>query len=83
MAFMIQPRRDPKSGMWKIRKGIPAHLRPFLDGKTELKRSLETKDAAEAKSRASVIVAEFEAITANASCVMIIKNESSKLTLHN
>lgn len=66
MAFMIQPRRDPKSGMWKIRKGIPAHLRPFLDGKTELKRSLETKDAAEAKSRASVIVAEFEAITANA-----------------
>ncbi|WP_261731474.1 hypothetical protein [Shewanella xiamenensis] len=33
MAFMTQPYRDPKSGIWKIRKGIPKHLRPFLDDK--------------------------------------------------
>lgn len=66
MAFMIQPYSDPKSGIWKIRKVIPKHLRPFLDGKVELKRSLETKDAYEAKTRAAGVIAEFESAIARA-----------------
>ncbi|MEL4279850.1 site-specific integrase [Shewanella mangrovisoli] len=66
MAFMIQPYSDPKSGIWKIRKGIPKHLRPFLDGKVELKRSLETKDAHVAKTRAAGVIAEFESAIARA-----------------
>ncbi|WP_254803640.1 DUF6538 domain-containing protein [Shewanella decolorationis] len=63
---MIQPYSDPKSGIWKIRKVIPKHLRPFLDGKVELKRSLETKDAYEAKTRAAGVIAEFESAIARA-----------------
>lgn len=64
MAFMTQPYRDPKSGIWKIRKGIPQHLRPFLDGKVELKRSLKTQDAYEAKTKAAEVIAEFESVIA-------------------
>ncbi|MDH1470165.1 DUF6538 domain-containing protein [Shewanella sp. GD03713] len=64
MAFMTQPYRDPKSRIWKIRKGIPQHLRPFLDGKVELKRSLKTQDAYEAKTKAAEVIAEFESIIA-------------------
>ena len=64
MAFMTQPYSDKKSGIWKIRKGIPKHLRSFLDGKVELKRSLETKDAHVAKARAAGVIAEFESVIA-------------------
>lgn len=63
---MIQPKPDPKTGVYKVRKVIPVELRPFLDGKSELKRSLNTKDANEAKYRAPAVVAEFQALVAGA-----------------
>lgn len=65
MAFMIQPYKDPKTGVWKLRLGIPAELVPFV-GKKELKRSLHTKDYQEAKARAPAVSSELYGILAEA-----------------
>lgn len=59
MAFMIQPYRDPKTGVWKVRKVIPKELKKFLDGRTQIKISLRTKDAKVAKLRAPAAIAEI------------------------
>ena len=48
MAIMPNPKKDPKTGVYKIRQVIPPALRPFVEGKGELKRSLDTKDPQEA-----------------------------------
>ncbi|WP_279489251.1 DUF6538 domain-containing protein [Aeromonas veronii] len=67
MAIMPNPKKDPKTGVYKIRQVIPPALRPFVEGnKGELKRSLDTKDPQEAKSRAFLVQKEFHAILANA-----------------
>ncbi|MFB9938345.1 DUF6538 domain-containing protein [Shewanella indica] len=81
MAFMIQPKPDPKTGVYKVRKVIPVELRPFLEGKSELKRSLNTKDAKEAKQRASAVVAEFEALVAMAR--IRLANQEQECTISN
>lgn len=54
MAFMIQPKPDPKTGIYKLRLGVPDELVLFV-GKKELKRSLGTKNAQEAKARAPAV----------------------------
>ena len=61
---MTQPYHDLKSGIWKIRKEISVHLRPFLDDKFELKWSLETNDAYTAKTTAGGVIVEFESAIA-------------------
>ncbi len=67
MAIMPNPKKDPKTGVYKIRQVIPPALRPFVEGnKGELKRSLETKDPQEAKAKAVEVNLEFQAILATA-----------------
>ncbi|MBP0465866.1 hypothetical protein J5Y09_18210 [Roseomonas sp. PWR1] len=57
---MTRPTKDPKSGIWEVRKGVPKALRAII-GVRELKRSLGTKDDAEARRRGPAVIAEFEA----------------------
>jgi len=63
---MPNPIKDPKTGVYKIRQAIPLELRPFVEGKCELKRSLHTKDPREAKANAIEVSMEFQAILATA-----------------
>lgn len=46
---MAQPKKDPKSGIWYLRRKVPDVLREALG--REYKRSLKTQDANEAKAR--------------------------------
>jgi integrase len=56
---MPSPYKHPRTGVYYLRKGVPAELRPLV-GKSELKRSLHTKDTSEAKRRAARVLAEFD-----------------------
>src|SRR4051794_22061818 len=60
---MSRPVRD-RNGVWCLRKRVPKDLHPHV-GKTEEKRSLGTKDLAEAKHRYPAVLAEVEARWAN------------------
>jgi integrase len=58
--LMIRPTKDPTTGIWEVRKGVPLALRAIV-GVRELKRSLGTKDDGEARRLALPVIAEFEA----------------------
>lgn len=58
---MTRPYRHPSTGVYWLRKGVPQALRPLV-GKRELKRSLGTKDAEEAKRRAPGVLAVFDSL---------------------
>jgi len=62
---MIRPTRHPKSGVYRVRLAIPAHLRPTakaLFGRSaEFIENLGTKDCAEAKVRAAEASARLAA----------------------
>jgi len=62
---MTRPTKHPKSGVYRIRKGVPPELRDVL-GKRELIQTLGTKDPQEAKRLAPPVVAKLEKIIANA-----------------
>jgi integrase len=49
-----------------FRRGIPAELRPFLQGRHEWMRSLGTKDRATAKQRIPAVTIETDALLASA-----------------
>jgi integrase len=57
---MTRPRKHPKTGIYEFRKRVPERLRPLL-GKTEVKRSLGTKDPRIARDRHAAVAAEIEA----------------------
>ncbi len=57
---MSRPWKHPKTGVYWLRKRVPDDLRTLV-GKREEKRSLQTKDAAEAKERFLVALASLEA----------------------
>jgi hypothetical protein len=59
-----RPHKHPKTGVYWVRKRVPADLVPVVD-KAEVTRSLGTKDAAEAKRRYRDAVAEIEEQWAN------------------
>jgi hypothetical protein len=61
---MSRPLKHPKSGVYWLRKGVPEDLRKLV-GKREEKRSLQTRDPAEAKRRHAEALAEIEARWAN------------------
>jgi hypothetical protein len=66
---MSRPWKHPDSGVYWFRKAVPVELR-VLVGKREEKRSLQTKDPAEARRLHATIAAEIEAKWANPrSCV--------------
>ncbi|WP_429071690.1 DUF6538 domain-containing protein [Aeromonas veronii] len=66
MAIMPNPKKHPTSGKYYLRQAIPLKLRPFLEGAVELKRSLHTTDAQEAKVRAVEVLLDFQATLATA-----------------
>ena len=62
---MARPWKHPKTGVYWFRKVVPAKLRPLV-GKTEVRRTLRTKDPREAArrfhevaSRVSVLIKRF------------------------
>jgi hypothetical protein len=57
---MSRPQKHPKTGVYWIRKRVPADLVPVV-GKAEVTRSLGTKDPVEAKRRHRDALAEIEA----------------------
>jgi integrase len=61
---MSRPWKHPNSGFYWLRKGVPEDLRALV-GKREEKRSLLTRDPAEAKRRHAEALAELEARWAN------------------
>jgi hypothetical protein len=56
---MARPWKHPKTGVYWLRKGVPEDLRALV-GKREEKRSLGTKDPAEAKRLHATALAEVE-----------------------
>jgi integrase len=62
---MTRPFRHPKTGIFWVRKGVPAELRRVV-GKRELKASLRTPDETEARRLGPLKIAEFEAAIAAA-----------------
>ena len=64
MALMAQPYKHPKTGVYWIRRAVPKDIRTTY-GKTEVKRSLKTKNLSEARSKYpheyDRITQEFEA----------------------
>lgn len=62
---MARPQKHPKSGVYRLRKVVPADLRAVV-GKRELIQSLNTKDPAEARARCPEVLARFDAELATA-----------------
>ena len=61
---VARPWKHPKTGVYWLRKGVPEELRPLV-GKREEKRSLKTRDPAEAKRLHLEALSELEAKWAN------------------
>ena len=61
---MSSPWKHPKTGMYWIRRRVPAHLVELV-GRSEEKQSLRTKDPAEAKRAFSMAMATIEERWAN------------------
>lgn len=57
---MARPWKHPKTGVYWLRRGVPEELRTLV-GKREEKRTLGTKDPAEAKRLHAAALAELEA----------------------
>ncbi|WP_156293049.1 DUF6538 domain-containing protein [Serratia oryzae] len=60
MSTMIQPTKN-KHGVYILRMAVPSELRITL-GKSEIKRSLKTKELAAAKLNAPAVMAEMQAM---------------------
>jgi integrase len=58
---MARPWKHPKTGIYWLRKRVPDDLRALV-GKQEYKRSLKTKDPAEAKRLHAASLAEIESL---------------------
>lgn len=60
MVAMAEPWRHPETGTYYLRRQVPKPLRDEFGGKQLWKRSLETKDAGEARAVFTVMNAELE-----------------------
>jgi hypothetical protein len=60
---MSRPFAHPKTGVYWLRKVVPADLRKIV-GKRELKETLQTKDPRQARAKAPTVLARFDAIIA-------------------
>src|SRR3954453_21895150 len=65
--LMTTPWTHPKTGVYWYRKMVPDRARHLFGGKREVRRSLRTKDRAEARIRYAEIAHEVEATIAAAS----------------
>lgn len=59
MALIAQPFRHPESGIYYLRRRVPDDLRSII-GKTEIRRSLNTRNHRQAKSAFATAYAESE-----------------------
>ncbi|HEQ0128742.1 TPA: site-specific integrase [Pseudomonas aeruginosa] len=59
MALIAQPFRHPDSGIYYLRRRVPDDLRPII-GKTEIRRSLNTRNHQQAKAAFAIAYAESE-----------------------
>ena len=67
MAFMAQPTKDGRTGVYYIRRRIPEDVKPYLQAMGAFyKRSLQTKDPREAKARFVAEWARSEELFLNA-----------------
>jgi hypothetical protein len=57
--------RHPRTGIYSVRRVVPVELRPIV-GKTAIKRTLGTRDLAEAKVKAKPIGIEIDQMLARA-----------------
>jgi len=64
--ILPQPFKHPKTGVYYFRKVIPARIRPAFNGRTELRKSLGTKDWRQAKLLQALAVADAERLLASA-----------------
>lgn len=76
MAVMATIKQRP-GGMWEYRRRVPDRLRSHL-GITEVRRSLDTKDKAEAKVRVAAVIAEVDRLFAAAGQVVTLDHRSIK-----
>jgi hypothetical protein len=79
---VARPWKHPKTGIYWLRKAVPEDLRPLI-GKREEKRSLKTRDPAEAKRRHSEALTELDTQWANlrAGPKSLTEREANELTL--
>ncbi|MDP3293431.1 MAG: hypothetical protein Q8M37_01675 [Nevskia sp.] len=73
MACMATIKQRP-GGMWEYRRRVPDWLRNIL-GQKEFRRSLRTKDKAEAKRRVVSFIAEIDLLFANASQTVTLDHQ--------
>ncbi|WP_248484402.1 site-specific integrase [Pseudomonas sp. CYM-20-01] len=59
MALIAQPFRHPDSGIYYLRRRVPDDIRPVI-GRTEIRRSLNTRNHHEAKAAFALAYAESE-----------------------
>jgi integrase len=62
-AFMAQPTKHPKTGIYQLRRKVPDELREAL-ARREYKRSLDTRDPNEAKARFAAAWVESDRVFA-------------------
>ncbi|NBA95002.1 site-specific integrase [Pseudomonas sp. R5(2019)] len=65
MALIAQPFRHPESGIYYLRRRVPDDLRPII-GKTEIRRSLNTRNHQQAKAAFAIAYAESERLFSDA-----------------
>lgn len=65
MALIAQPFRHPDSGIYYLRRRVPDDLRAII-GKTEIRRSLNTRNHHQAKSAFALAYAESERLFSDA-----------------
>ncbi|MDF0730193.1 site-specific integrase [Pseudomonas entomophila] len=65
MALIAQPFRHPDSGIYYLRRRVPEDLRAII-GKTEIRRSLNTRNHHQAKAAFAVAYAESERLFSDA-----------------
>ena len=56
---MARPVKHPRTGVYQFRKAVPLKLRELV-GKTEVTRTLQTKDPEEARIRHRKVAAEVQ-----------------------
>src|SRR5471032_2445741 len=65
MALIAQPFRHPDSGIYYLRRRVPDDLRQVI-GKTEIRRSLKTRNHHQAKAAFAIAFTESERVFSDA-----------------
>ena len=80
MVTMATPWRHPQTGVFYLRRQIPKPLREEFGGKTLVKRSLDTKDASDARRIFADANAELERRFAGARAAIAVRSAASQIS---